>query len=98
MFQTILTISYEGMDLRVSDAGEDACCNGFDYMAMQFTVNLNEKEGSYSVSFKQNKMIKALIRKFDTNKFDTILEIIQYNNPDELLAVYSQKQTEICFY
>jgi hypothetical protein len=95
--QSILTISYEGMELRVADGGKDACCKGLDFMAMQFTVRLNTKDGSYSIAFKKNKMIQALIRKFDTNKFDTILEIIQYNVPDDVLVSYEQKATEISF-
>lgn len=92
----LLTISYEGLELRVVSAPKDYCSRGLDFMSMQFRVKLMS-DGSYSIVFKQNKMIQALFRKYDTNKFDTIMEIIRYNNQDKVLVRFEQLQTDIRF-
>ena len=90
----LLTIYYEGMELRLVNRKDDVIRNKKQFMGMMFNP-IEDKIGHYIVEFPYNKMISILITKFQTQEFDTKLEYCKEDNLEKIISCSEQKSTLI---
>ena len=91
----LLTIRHAGMDLTIAGGDKSVCSRNMAYEPMEFKVAMDAESGGYSIEIENNSLTHMLLKKYNTNTFETLVESVDADDPNKVLLSLPQKSTKI---
>ena len=91
----LLTIRHAGMDLTIAGGDKSVCSRNMAYEPMSFTVVADAVSKIYAIEIEKNALTRMLLKKYNTNTFETLVESVDADDPNKVLLSLPQKSTKI---
>lgn len=91
----LLTLRHAYMDLTLALGKESVCSRSMAYEPMDFKVVVDADSGIYTVELPCNDLTRMLLKKYNTDTFETVVESVDAGEPDKVLLSLPQKSTKI---